>query len=148
MAPRIACGEHLKSLEMVRSMASKFLEGEKFRGLSRQVPVGAGEFIEAGLAFRADRDYAEMLRKEIETYLVAQYESYVDMGGPPITTATRWIGNFYIQLFGSNSSNPRAEFHVPSLEPGKCSATIVRKLIEELEDLDAYRLNKALASMF
>jgi hypothetical protein len=128
-------------------MDRKYLEGGKFRELSGQVRLGRGEFIESGQAFRADRDYAEMLRKEVEVYLVAQYESYIGMGGPPITTATRWVGNSYIQLFGKNSSNPRVEFHVPSLDPGKRSATIVKKSIEELEDLDAYRLNKALASM-
>jgi hypothetical protein len=132
---------------MVRSMASKFLEGEKFRGLSRQVPVGAGEFIHAGFEFKRDWEYAEMLKKEIEEYLIAQYESYIDMGGPPITTATRWIGNFYIQLFGQNSSIPRVEFHAPSLSEGKRSASILKKLTEDLEELDAYRLNKELASM-
>ena len=149
MAPRRQCGEPLKSLEMVRSMASKFLEGEKFRGLSRQVPIGAGEFIESGRDFKADWDYAEMIRKEIEKYLVSQYESYRSMGLRPLSSATRWIGdNFYIYLFGKSSSGgEKIEFHVSNLCVGKCSGSILKKLIEELEDLDAYRLNKELASM-
>ena len=149
MAPRRQCGEYLKSLEIVRNMASKFLEGEKYRGLCRQVPVGGGEFIEAGRDFKEDWNYAEMLRKEIESYLAKQLRSYRELGGRPLASATRWIGdNFYIYLFGKSSSNSeRLEFHVSSLCVGKCSAPILEKLIEELEGLDAYRLNKALASM-
>jgi hypothetical protein len=130
-------------------MASKFLEGEKFRALCSQAPVGGGEFVRDGLEFKRDWDYAEMLRKEIEKYLIAQYESYRSMGLRPLSPATRWIGeNFYIYLFGKSSSGgEKIEFHVSNLCVGKCSATILKKLIEELEDLDACRLNKALASM-
>ena len=58
------------------------------------------------------------------------------------------IVHFYIYMFGkSSSSGEKIEFHVSNLCVGKCSATILRELIEELEGLDAYRLNKALASM-
>jgi aspartate-semialdehyde dehydrogenase len=136
-------------LEIRKIMDSRFLEGEKFRALCRQVPVGGGEFIEAGLEFKRDWDYAEMLRKEIEKYLIAQYESYRSMGLRPLSSATRWIGeNFYIYLFGKSSSGgERMEFHVSGLCEGKCSASILKKLIEELEELDASRLNKALVSM-
>jgi hypothetical protein len=130
-------------------MASKFLEGEKYRALCRQVPVGGGEFIHAGLEFKRDWEYAEMLRKEIERYLAGQLQSYRELGGRPLSSSTRWVGdNFYIYLFGKGSSGgERMEFHVSSLCEGKCSASILKKLIEELEDLDACRLNKALASM-
>jgi hypothetical protein len=130
-------------------MASKFLEGEKYRGLCRQISIGGGEFIESGQKFKEDWDYAEMLRKEIESYLAGQLQSYREMGGRPLSSSTRWIGdNFYIYMFGKSSSNgERVEFHASNLCVGKCSAAILKKLIEELEDLDAYRLNKALASM-
>ena len=130
-------------------MASKFLEGEKFRGLCRQVPVGGGEFIEAGLEFRDNWEYAEMLRREIETYLAKQLRSYRELGGRPLSSSARWIGdNSFIELLGKSSeSSERISFHVPSLSDGKCSKTILSKLTEDLEELDAYRLNKALASM-
>ena len=130
-------------------MASKFLEGEKFRALCGQVPVGGGEFIHAGFEFKRDWEYAEMLRKEIESYLAKQLQSYKELGGRPLSASARWMGdNSFINLMGkSYESSERIEFHVPSLSDGKCSKTILGKLIEDLEELDAYRLNKALASM-
>jgi hypothetical protein len=130
-------------------MASKFLEGEKYRGLCRQVPIGGGEFVETGQKFKEDWDYAEMLRKEIEGYLAGQLRSYRELGGRPLSSSSRWIGdNSFIELLGKScESSERIEFHVPSLSEGKCSASILKKLIEDLEELDAYRLNKALASM-
>jgi hypothetical protein len=130
-------------------MDSRFLAGEKYRELCRQICIGGGEFIQSGLEFKRDWEYAEMLRKEIESYLVEQLRSYMELGGRPLSSSTRWVGdNFYIYLFGKGSSGgERMEFHVSSLCEGKCSASILKKLIEELEELDAYRLNKALASM-
>jgi hypothetical protein len=129
-------------------MDSRFLAGEKYRGLCRQVPIGGGEFIESGQKFKEDWDYAKMLREEIENYLTDQFIRYREFSLLTINSAVRWVGDdFSIQLFGTSSKNPRVEFCVSSLGQGKCSASILKKLIEELEDLDAYRLNKALASM-
>jgi hypothetical protein len=130
-------------------MDRKYLEGEKYQGLCRQVGLGWGEFIEAGLEFKRDWEYAEMLRKEIESYLAKQLRSYRELGGRPLSSSARWIGdNSFIELLSKScESSERIEFHVPSLSEGKYSSSILKKLIEELEDLDAYRLNKALASM-
>jgi hypothetical protein len=129
-------------------MDSRFLAGEKYRELCRQVPIGGGEFIESGQKFKEDWDYAKMLREEIENYLAEQFIRYRELSLATINSATKWVGDdFSIQLFGTNSSNPRVEFCVSSMGQGKCSASFLKKLIEELEELDAYRLNKVLASM-
>ena len=141
--------EAFHSIGNRKNMDRRYLEGEKLRELSRQVPVGDGEFIETGIEFKRDWEYAEMLRKEIQSYLEKQLRSYRELGGRPLSSSSRWMGdNSFIELLGkSYESSGRVEFHVPSLHEGKCSKTILSKLTEDLEGLDAYRLNKALASM-
>jgi hypothetical protein len=131
-------------------MDRKYLEGEKYQGLCRQVGLGCGEFIQSGLNFKDNWEYAEILRKEIERYLAKQLRSYRELGGRPLSSSVRWVGDdAFIELWGKSAEGgERIEFHVPSLSEGKCSASILKKLIKELEDLDAYRLNKVLASMF
>jgi hypothetical protein len=130
-------------------MDRKYLEGGKLRELKGQVKIGRGEFIETGIEFKRDWEYAEMLRKEVESYMAKQLRRYRELGGRPLSSSARWIGdNSFIELLGKSSgSSERIVFHVPSLSEGKCSKTILSKLIEDLEELDAYRLNKELASM-